>query len=430
MYAMLCFLGLLSTLLLLKLVYSEKRHPVTEVLYVAVSFLGVWTEIYFWPFLAAQILWAVAFMKAGGGRISRIISLQSLVVILGAPLWAHAIYLSRSSPLPGPSLSFLGEYMAFGFLFEQDIFSLPHRQLPEVLVFSAALLAAALVAKAIGGGAGLPFRPLPEVPLNARKLLPVALGAVIIILAMSILAWRRQYVMMLTAFIPMLALGMGSVLGRVISLPKAAFFNRANIFAGPRSLLFLLAFVPALIMFALSFIFPMLGSRLFLLFTPYLLILVGEGVRRYSRRLAVAIPLCAILLVMHVSSVAYFKLTPSDSRDYQEMAQKVMASVEERDLIFVRRRSWLTTPIFYYMPKREYRLVAEEFQNAVNDNPNSRVWVILFGTQEPSEQMLSALAGFRLEQEITARRGKGLLFVRNGQASYYAGQSQNSDTRQ
>jgi hypothetical protein len=68
------------------------------------------------------------------------------------------------------------------------------------------------------------------------------------------------------------------------------------------------------------------------------------------------------------------------------------------------------------MPKREYRLVAEEFQNAVNDNPNSRVWVILFGTQEPSEQMLSALAGFRLEQEITARRGKGLLFVRNGQA--------------
>ncbi|HET9530033.1 MAG TPA: glycosyltransferase family 39 protein [Blastocatellia bacterium] len=423
MYAMLCFLGLLSTLLLLKLVYDAKAHPVTEVPYVAVSFLGVWTEIYFWPFLAAQILWAVALMKAGHGRGSRIISLQSLVVILGAPLWAHAIYLSRSSPLGGPSLSFLREYMAFGFLFERDVFSQPHRQLPEVLASLAALLAVVLIVKAAGGGAGLSFWLLPQEPLNARRLLPIAAGSVVIILAMSLLAWRRHFIMMLTGCIPMLALGMPSVLCRIISMPKAAFLCRANIFAGPRSLMFLLAFLPALIVFALSFIFPLLASRLFLLFTPFLLILIAGGVSRYSPKLGHAVSVCVVILALHVTSAAYFRLTPSDSRDYQELAQKVKGAIEQQDLIFVHRASWRTTPIFYYLRKGEYRLIADGFQSAVENNPQSRVWLILLDEKQPTEQMRSALTGFTLEQTITARGGKGLLFVRDGQADGYDGQA-------
>jgi hypothetical protein len=178
----------------------------------------------------------------------------------------------------------------------------------------------------------------------------------------------------------------------------------------------ILTIVPAAIVFALSFVFPLLASRLFLLFTPFLLILIARGVRRYSHKLAVAVPLCLLILALHVSSIAYFKQTPSDSRDYQELAEKVMASVEESDLIFVHRASWATTPIFYYIREGSHRLVADGFQNAVSANPNSRAWLILFGEQQPSEEMRSALGGFAPGQEITARRGKALLFVRNEQA--------------
>jgi hypothetical protein len=212
---------------------------------------------------------------------------------------------------------------------------------------------------------------------------------------------------------------MPSVLGRVISLRKAAFFSRASIFAGPRSLMFLLAFLPASLVFALSFIFPLLASRLFLLFTPFLLILIAGGVSRYSRRLALAVPVCAVLLALHVTSAAYFRLTPSDSRDYQELAQKVKAAIEQQDLIFVHRASWRTTPIFYYLRKGEYRLIADGFQTAVEKNPQSRVWVVLLDEKQPTEQMRSALTGFRLDQTITARGGKGLLFIRDGQANGY-----------
>jgi hypothetical protein len=417
MYSMMCFLGLLSTLLLLKLISSAKKRPVLEALYVAATFLGAWTEIYFWPFLAAQILWAMFCIKEGGSRVSRIISLQALIVILGAPLWAQAIYDAGSSTLRGPTLIFLGEYLSFGFLFERDLFSLPVRQLPSLLILSFALLAMILIVRALRGDEGLSFQHNAQEPLSARKLLPVASGSIVIILAMSILASRKQYLMIITGCIPMLALGFPSALNRVISLPGLALLKRIPDYMGPRSLIIFMAFIPSSIIFAISFIFSLLGSRLFLLFTPFLLILIAEGIRRYSRRLAVAIPLFALLLVMHVYSVAYYRQTPSDSRDYKDLAQKMMAAVEEQDLIFVRRRSWTTTPLFYYLHKGEYRLIAQNYQASVADNPNSRVWLVLFGEQEPGEQMSSALTGFRLEREFIARRGKGLLFVRDGQAS-------------
>ncbi|MEJ7712614.1 MAG: hypothetical protein WKF84_22895 [Pyrinomonadaceae bacterium] len=64
MYSMLCLLGLLSTLLWLQLMRQSKPDPLREILYVIVSLIGVFTEILFWPFLAAQILWTVIHQRS------------------------------------------------------------------------------------------------------------------------------------------------------------------------------------------------------------------------------------------------------------------------------------------------------------------------------------------------------------------------------
>jgi hypothetical protein len=58
---------------------------------VAISFLGLFTEILFWPFLAAQILWTMVVQWATGRPVPRLVSLQAVAIMLGAPLWAHAI---------------------------------------------------------------------------------------------------------------------------------------------------------------------------------------------------------------------------------------------------------------------------------------------------------------------------------------------------
>jgi hypothetical protein len=415
MYAMACFLGLLSTFLLLKLTRSTRMRPKMEVLYVAVSLLGVMTEIYFWPFLAAQMLWAATCMSKVG-NVSRIISLQTLVVIFGAPMWAHAIYLSNTSHLQGPSLTLLGEYLSFGFAHERDSFSLPPRQVPALLLLSSTLFALLLIARGSTGSAGRPASADRVAALDPRKLLPAIPGALMLILGMAMLASKRQYLMMVAGFIPLLALLVPSALSRVSSLRRTVVFKRMNVFAEGQSLLFVLAFVPALLVVGVSFAFPLLASRLLLLFTPFLLILIASGVRNYCRKLASGIPVCVLLLVLSVSSMAYFKSTPSDSRDYQELAQKIMANIEEPDLIFVPRKSWTTTPIFYHMTEATSRFVAEGLQAAVDRNPNSRVWLVLFGEQQPTEQMRAALSGFTAEQTISARRGRALLFVRNGGA--------------
>ena len=141
------------------------------------------------------------------------------------------------------------------------------------------------------------------------------------------------------------------------------------------------------------------------------MILIAVGVRNLSQKLLTGIPLAMFLIVIHIGSVAYYR-EYSEGIDYQDLAQQVANRSQEGDLFFVHNRSWATTPIFYYLDKRSHQLVAENFDDAVNQNSNARIWVIYPEWLPPSREMQEALARFHLQDQVVSLGIVGLLYVR------------------
>ncbi len=419
-YPMMCFLGLLSTLLWLQLLRGCDRRPLREALYVVVSVLGVFTEILFWPFLVSQILWTIVHRWTSSKVPPRIVTLQALIIILGSPAWAHAIYRARSSHLEPLSLAFLREFISFGFLFERDYFSDPYRDLPTL----GAVLLLLLAVVCIGRSLSDPGRKLTSPPssdgLGLRQLLPVAIAAVLTIFALAAIARSRQLIIALASIIPVTAVFMPFALNRVWALIKPKLEKVEKHLAGVpgwRSPIFFLAFLPALAVVGMSFKNSMIGGRLFLLFTPYVLIVIAVGARNLLRRPFIGIALAGVLVAVHFLSISYYRSYPSEVYGYQELAQKVEDKIKKDDLIFVHKRSWATTPIFYYLNYDRYQFVAENFQDAVNRYPGSRVWLIEFIGEPPTKEMHSALAGFQLQDQVMSLRSIGSLYTKDGPSS-------------
>ncbi len=76
--------------------------------------------------------------------------------------------------------------------------------------------------------------------------------------------------------------------------------------------------------------------------------------------------------------------------------------------------NWKTTPIFYYLDASQ--LVATDYPASVAARPGVRVWVILFDPQQPTSEMIRALKGFRVVEEVTALRARSRLYVREAPA--------------
>ena len=60
MYSMACFLGLLSTVLLVSIVKHGVRSRTYGILYVLSTVAGLATHVYFWPLFVSQVLWVFA----------------------------------------------------------------------------------------------------------------------------------------------------------------------------------------------------------------------------------------------------------------------------------------------------------------------------------------------------------------------------------
>ncbi len=73
MFTMVCFIGLVSSLLLLKLLEEPFPRPVLEGLYVFSWLIGMATHIFFWPFIAGQIVLATFKRRSVGGPAYRIL---------------------------------------------------------------------------------------------------------------------------------------------------------------------------------------------------------------------------------------------------------------------------------------------------------------------------------------------------------------------
>ncbi len=416
MYAMACFLGLASAILLLQLLKASSRRPRLETGYVIVTFLGLFTQLFFWVLLAAQMLLALVYSSSDKKSISRIFSLQVLVVILGSPLWAHAVYRSRQIDLGGPTMAFIQDFVNFGFLYLPDYFtSSPPRDISQGIELVATGVAlVCLLAGFMNRSNVLKLDP-PGDSMDAwRKLVPVAAGFALIILALSMAAWRRQGPIAVTALVPLLAL---------LSLPAACHVwprvtKLFSICTGGwqpqnNSVIFflVLGMLPAALLILVSLFKTMMIARGFMLFVPFLLVIMAAGVETIGRKRVLLIPLAAVLLVIHAYSIQYYRGTPGPN-DYRGLAQQMTDRMHADDLVFVYPKDWATTPLFFYFQDQEQRLIGENYAEALAASPSSRVWLPLFaGYKGPSDEMREALQSHVIAGHISAHKIEADLYV-------------------
>lgn len=426
MYAAGVFWGLLATWLVIGLARAGRPRPGLEVAYVLTVVAGVQTIELFWPVILMHVLWAALVLpgpRVRGWRAllswhpvaaPRLLQVQAVALMLAAPALSQALYRARRDAAEAPSLTFLQDYFSFGFLFAPDRDAVPPIRLEWpwgliVLVLALVLLAASRRAAArrrAEAGAPPLTTPLPRL---LTPLLALAVGALMV--WMALIAHRRGGYMLVLALLPFGALAvprLGLLAGR---LPGAG-WRRAGGRDPAVGLLWLLAVVAPLILFAASFRVTVLAPRAFLVFMPYLLILCSAGALALTG--AVRVVVLGGLAAVFALSLPFSAAKPVSPRDYKGIAAEVAPAMQAGDMVFVRPRSWTDTPLFYYLPAS--RFVAADYAEALAAAPGARVWIISWPGKAvlAVEPRTEALAGYRSVARFTALRALAVLYLPPG----------------
>ncbi|MCW5960582.1 MAG: glycosyltransferase family 39 protein [Pyrinomonadaceae bacterium] len=421
MYAMTCFLGLLATWFLVKALKEPRgaRRAILGAGYVAAACLGVYTEILFWVLLASQMIFTLFcqqkrvlenMKEASPGMVFR---LQFLIVMLGAPMWAHAVYTGRQSPFEPVSGPFFTEYAAFGFIFERDIFSVPARFVSEPILIGAAMLAILLAAGAFFPGklisGRLPNDNRSPIDLN---LIPAALFSIVSLIGFSLVARRDRGLLLAVCIVPAAAALLPKVVVSIANYWRSNFqaLSNSSILCQGRMLIVVQAFFPVGLIAFLSLFNSLLASRLFLVFTPYFLILIGGGLVNLSRSklmLSIAVVLTGSI---YFYGFEFYRDYPTEAVDYKFVSSQLLEKAENGDAVFVHRRSWITSPIFYFLHNKDLKLVAEDFYETTQNCASRRVWLINFEGQPPKKEMIEALRNYRQILTQKSRNAEAVLF--------------------
>ncbi|MEO8305442.1 MAG: glycosyltransferase family 39 protein [Betaproteobacteria bacterium] len=408
MYVPGAFLGLVSTWLLLEMHRAHRPRPAIELGYVATNVAGALTVEFFWPLLCTQILWAALHQRAGADRkMSRIGYFQALSFILAAPMLSHAWMTARTEAVPPPTLEFLANFFSFGFLFQHGAYPETVPRLPwaaglVVLAISLALIRYGLLAPTAEKDEADP----PAAP-SIGPLVLAAIGVCVLMVGIAGVANVRNEELAALAVLPLLVFAVVWIVARTRSGP-ARFESLHPLLTRARNLTALIplqAFVPAILLFAISFEIRLTAPRAFAIFVPYLLIVVAAGVVSMPRRnLAIA-----ALAVIFPASAILLHDVPVAARDYQGLARAINSRIQAGDLIFTQPRDWAYTPMYFYLDHA--RLVSADYAGALQKAPRSRVWVLSLLNQPPTVEMAAALSGYRPSTKVKAFKAEAVLFV-------------------
>jgi len=168
--------------------------------------------------------------------------------------------------------------------------------------------------------------------------------------------------------------------------------------------------LPFALLAAASQIRPLLNQRGLLFTAPYLLLLLSAGLLSLRARIGrVALGIVAgIGCVASLSSYARMNVGPVD---YARLEATISPEIQSRDLVFI-RKAWYATPLFYYLRPDRYGLVGRNFQKALLDHPDSRIWVVLIDDDHATSDMGNALSDYRLVRTVRAADGQALLYQR------------------
>lgn len=423
------FFAALSMYFLLRAAYATRRDPLAEVGYVASVFAGIETTDLFWPFLLLQVAWALLVLPAHDGfrwrdalalrfaGAHRLIQVQALTLMISAPELLHSVYLARNQAAEAPSFTFVRDYLTLGFAATRADNIVAEG--PLWLAVRLLALALCVVLMTVGLRVRSPARQAVPSGVDLPRWLPfaVALAMTAFMAWLAAIATHRNGPLALVATGPALSLLLPS-LSRFVTDGMARFrpgqMARWSA-AGPKVLLVLIGFVGPAVLFLMSFKMTLLAPRAFLVFVPALLVLVAAGAVAMARGRLSDFALTALLVALTAASVPYPMTDPGSPRDYKGLAAGINAHRQPGDLVFVRRRNWQDTPIFYYL--HGANLVAGDYSAALSAHPGARVWVVLWPAGSvpavPDAPTAAALANYHLVDAVNALRARAELYEVN-----------------
>lgn len=405
MYAMGQFLGLVSIWTLLSLLRGEAKRY-TGILYVLAAWGGVATKIFFWPFLAAQMLLVASLRDAEGRKFKGIFFLQAAVVILGTPFWTHALYQKRDAPLVGPSVDFAGQYFGLGFLFDEDFFSLPALDIPTIPWLFAIVLTVSGIALAIGKSTKRRGGDLPDA-MSRSTLVLMALSSSIFICGLASSALARQPYLFASAILPIGALLLPWFQGKVADIT-----GRCGEVLSRRHQAFpflILSVVPFLLLFGVGAVSPILKTRGMITFVPYLVAVVAIGWSRFlTQRIGVVVVVLLFAWPM-VRSLEYFGDRP-EPNDHRGLARQLKVDLQSEDLIFAKKKDWVTTPSFYHLFDVREQLVTDNWESRAKTAAQSRIWVLTYSEIPAPISLIDSLSTRPILKIYESRRSRATLY--------------------
>jgi len=435
MHALICFLGLAASVLLLLIARGSRRQGILVTGYAILILAGLTTHIFFWSLLATHMIWT--FGNAWGRReLPDVCRAQLLVALLGSPLIAFAAYQSGTTiaVMSNDVLGYLTEFCSFAFALP----SIYSGFFPSTVPFTGTALS--WVVRGIIGLTGaflaasglrhlwrsasnspiFPERPSRRILWNSGWIAAGSVGIleIIVFIHMTRYAQYIHSTIKITKYLSVLPLGFAAVallLDRIWpGLPKPGRWKR--LVDGERALIALLAIGPFVMLEALSLVTPLLNQRGLLVTTPYFLLLLAVGLVSLGRKAWIAV-LLPVLVLTCAASLASFSQMTADPADYAQLAREVKAEIQASDLLFI-KKEWDTTPILYYFNDDQYHLVGRhpvDYALACAQNPTARVWVLLPHDTKGSYAMQRALSDYQPLRVVTALHGKAILFQRPGQ---------------
>lgn len=433
MFTLACFLGLLATILLLRMARQKRASRPLQLAYVAVLLLGVSTHIFFWLILACHMLWTAANTWHERQPMPGILKLQLLAVIFGSPLLAFSAYQNGNTlaTLSSNALIYAREFLQFSFAFPLLGYSSglfgdygripdvdnPHLSLARWLFF---LLSLVLFV----AGCGARHRSQESIPRDpsgpsAKAWLWAGAFGTLAILTFIWAAktFARPNAMLRTTermtILPIL-LAVAAVLVEKnwasLSSWGSVLFRR--LLVGDGALVLIMATLPFLLLAFISIFKPIFNARGLVPLAPYILLVLAAGIVRLGRNPVVLVAILVAVGAAHYSGLRAYRAMAAGRADYKSLAAALTPQIEPTDLVFL-YPEFYSTPLFFYMNSNWGRVVARNYEAACHANPHARVWALWFNHYEPglSSSMQQCLAKYHVARTIQAEGGKAMLYV-------------------
>lgn len=433
MFTLSCLLGLLATILLLKLARQNHTSGWLKLSYVAVLLFGLCTHVFFWLILACHILWTAANRSRARQAMPAALKLQLVAALLGSPLLAFSAYQTGNTlaTLSSNTLVYAREFVQFAFAFPLLGFSSgvysnygaipdnnPHLSIARWLFFGFSVILFVAGCKMPRGARN---RLQVETDGSFRKLwLGAGVLGTLCILAFIWVARtfahpgaalrNTERMIALPLILAVAAILLEKNWARLSS--RTFGLVRNHLVSGEQGLIVILATAPLLLLALISLGKPILNARGMLPLAPYLLLLLSAGIVRLGRNPVVLTVILLAVVGAQVIGLWQYNHMTAGRADYKSLAAALGPQLESTDLVFL-HPEFYSTPLFFYMNSSSTQFVGRDYDRACRNHPQARVWVLWFYNYEPklSPAMQASLVNYRRAGSIEVDGGQTILYL-------------------